>query len=470
MKTKQEFLDAQIAELSNYPISAQLYQAGDPRLLSMLNAMAAMLAMASAEQDVAAGEPFTKSRDVTVLADAAVKGIIPFARPTKVTIAVENGSTRPLQITAGRGMMDTQGRSYKVETGTTIGVGLSGTITAIQYGEKTITHTVTENKPFYRIDVPSPESGFFISSVRLIDESGFEYPYTPEYVNVAAGQKMFHLETDENRALYVQFGAGDVGGYQPSTGEVYTLIVQETEGEITLQSDAIFAFEYSTSLYERGAKLTLDSVVTAGAGPIDIETLRKIASYPSIYDASAVYLGNFDFLIRRNIYPLKFLSVWNEQEEERVRGASVDNINTLFVTALSDAFSQAELNAKIEKVIKTADDSYRIKHVARVAKEISVTIAARCSEVYDFTALEQQIADEVIKAYGIDSDFAKYGRGRVLYKKLYSLLTSKFQALQGDGSDLEITIDDPEANIMPEDHRYVSLASLTVEVGAYHGA
>jgi hypothetical protein len=48
-----------------------------------------------------------------------------------------------------------------------------------------------------------------------------------------------------------------------------------------------------------------------------------------------LYLGEFDFLVRRNYTTLKFLSVWNETMEEDARGANVANINTLFVAKSS---------------------------------------------------------------------------------------------------------------------------------------
>ena len=75
MKTKQDFEQVAAAAITDYPLAAQLFQARDQRLLARIGAEAAMLALYSQQQDVAAMEPFTKARDVTVLADAAVKGV-----------------------------------------------------------------------------------------------------------------------------------------------------------------------------------------------------------------------------------------------------------------------------------------------------------------------------------------------------------------------------------------------------------
>src|SRR5690606_37397032 len=103
----------------------------------------------------------------------------------------------------------------------------------------------------------------------------------------------------------------------------------------------------------------------------------EISAYPSVYNSSAVYLGNFDFLIRRNLGPFRFLSIWNEYKEEQVRGADIDNINTLFVTAVKDGVDDATLRSQIYDAIKAADDSYKIKDVAVDEIEIPVVIVAK---------------------------------------------------------------------------------------------
>lgn len=464
MKTKQEFQDAIAAEISNYPTAAQFYRTLDPRLLASLDAMATMLSMLSAEQDVAAAEPFTKSRDMTVLADASAKGVLPFGSALRVQIAAANSSTSALSITAGRRILDSQGRIYVVDTGASVPAGGSAMIVAKQNSEATFNHTVTISQPFYVIEVPEREPGKYVAEVRIKGASGAQYKYTPEFVNVLPGEKVFHLYTDENRRLYIEFGANDLAGYQPSAGEVLTITVVETEGDVELSAGSKFAFEYSASLYEAGATLTLNAVLAPGAAPMDVATMREVASYPSIYDTSAVYLGNFDFLVRRHLSPFRFLSIWNEQAEEAARGPSVDNINTLFIAASKDGVATATLREQISAVIKKADDSYKLSFLDVVNVEIPVAITARVPAIYDFAAVEQQIREITLAEYGPDSPFAKRGQNKLLYKRLYDLLVGDVQALQGETSDLQVAITDPVAAILPEHYRFVSTASLTITV------
>jgi hypothetical protein len=189
-----------------------------------------------------------------------------------------------------------------------------------------------------------------------------------------------------------------------------------------------------------------------------------MSDYPSLYDTSAVYLGNFDFLVRRNLSPFRFLSVWNEQTEEVVRGPNVDNINTLFVAAMKDGVADAALRAQIKAVILKADDSYKVKDVTVVEVPIPLTVAARVHSVYDFEQVRQQIREQILSTYGRDSAFAKSGQNRILYRSVYDLLSRNVPALQGVRADIQVEVDDLATNIPPEHYRFVSEASLTVTV------
>ena len=129
--TRDDFLKAIAAEVSNQPTVAQLYQAGDPRVIAHMNAMATMFSMMSQQIDVQSMEPFTKARDTTVLADATMKGILPFARPARVTLAVTNGADSALSIGIGRRLIGPQSRVYVTETAAILAPGESGTVLSL---------------------------------------------------------------------------------------------------------------------------------------------------------------------------------------------------------------------------------------------------------------------------------------------------------------------------------------------------
>ncbi len=464
MKTKAEYMEMAVAAIAEHPTAALAYQVRDPRLLAMLEAMATMLSMHSMEIDTAAMEPWTKARDMTVLADASVKGVLPFGTPAQYALTVENIASIPLEVAAGRRLMDQQGRVYVTTAGASVPVGEQATIHVTQQTESVIVHVVSESRPFYRITVPAPEIGH-IASISLMDGLDNEFTYTPEFTNVAVGSRIFHLETDESRVLTVVFGAKDIAGYQPGAGEEFRLGVVVTEGDVALEAGASFIFEHTANMAESGAKITLAQVLRPGAAPMDIATMREVTSYPSLYDGSAVFLANFDFLIRRNLPAFRFLSVWNEQREELVRGPNVENMNCIFVAAAKDGVDDDTLHADIARVITAADDSYRIRRVAVSEVEIQVSVILRVPNIYDSEEVKQKAREIVLGEYGRDSVWAKRGSGRVLYRKITSILEAGIQACRAEGADVQVSVTD-DAVIMPESYRYISQASLHLSVEA----
>ncbi len=94
MLTREEFVQKAIEiSTAKYPAVAALVKASDPRILQQIEAMATMLAMYSSQLEVAQSEPFEKTRDSTVLADAAMRGIVPKSTPSCVSISATNSST-----------------------------------------------------------------------------------------------------------------------------------------------------------------------------------------------------------------------------------------------------------------------------------------------------------------------------------------------------------------------------------------
>jgi hypothetical protein len=463
--TRDDFMQAIAAEISNHPLAAQFYQAGDPRLLAQLGAMASMFTMLSQQIDVASMEPFVKARDTTVLADATMKGILPFARPARVTLNVQN--THPsarLTISIGRRLIGEQGRVYVTETAASIAPGGTGTISAKQMVSRAFAHKVAGSVPFYSVQVPqSSDPDLFISGV-LVSISGVQYPYTPEFSNLASDAPGFTLETDELRRLYAKFGWASTFGVQPTNGMVINFIIEETYGASGLSAAQPFSFESTLQPADGLAKMTLATVVFGGADPVDIQTLREWAQYPSTYDESAVYLGNFDFLVRRNLPGLRFLSVWNEQLEESVRGASLANINTLFVAALLDGGDGAWLTNAIKQIIAAADDSYKVKFVSPVEIAVPITINGQVSVIHDADEVASKIRAILGDLYGRDSAAAKAGMMVPNYKRISDALRAGIPAFQDAASDLQVSIPAPNPAVKPEHYRYMTAASMTVTI------
>lgn len=460
--TKDQFIQYAVDEIANYPTIAARYAIGDPMIMQMIAANASMLANLSTQIDVTGAEPFTKARDVTVRADGAVKGILPFGTPTIGSIRVTNGSSASLRVLAGRELLDQQGRYWLVISGATVPAGAVGYVVGKQVKARTLTHTVTQYMPFYSIEVPDAELGY-IADVAV---ANFDQSYA--FANTLPGDKVFNIKSDEVGVISVQFGIDSLAGYQPAVGEAITIQVQDTEGEITLSDNMKFAFRYAGSgvgvaSQEAQTVLELAEVTQPGADPMNIDTMREIGSYPAIYDDSAVYMSNFDYLVRKRVAPVRFLSVWNEAREEAVRGGSYANINSIFVAATSSGGSDDTLHKMIEQVIYRADSALRYRRREVVPSVMSVKLTLEIPSVYDSAAVVQQARDLMLGKYGPGSPWSQRGEAKMLEKDIYDLLRNKVEALNPRFGNLVInSISSQHATMLPEHHRYLTDATLTI--------
>lgn len=299
MLTKADYQRAIRDSIASYPTIAPLYQAGDPRIMQHLDAMATMLAMFSAQVEAAHAEAFEKTRDATVLADAAMRGIVRKGKSARVRVRAINTSSSAFTVESGRTLLDSSGLLWRVETPAAVPAGGEATFEASQVRSSTVTHTVSGTEPFYAIEVPAPEDDSYLCAIAVSDADG-AFEYRDRYVNTAPDERVFHVEADDRQRTYVRFGFDGVVGVQPKDGAEITLTVFYTSGEVSPAYDSPFSFEYLGSPAESAIELRMDALLIAGQNPMPMSVLRDLARYPSVYDNNAVFLGEFDFLVRRN--------------------------------------------------------------------------------------------------------------------------------------------------------------------------
>lgn len=484
MLTKQDFIDSAMASIDQFPTLAALVRAGDPRIIQHIDANAAMLSEMSQQIEVAAMEGFEKVRPSTILADAAMRGIVPRANPLLLSVSAKNKAVQAVSLSAGRVISDSSGNAYIITSGATIAPGATEAIVVRQGYSRTITHTVSDTRPFYAIEIPASEDGSYVSSIGVSDVNG-EYEWRNRYTNTKVGEKVFHVEADDRQRIYVRFGQSDVVGVQPLDGDKITLTIFYCLGQFTPPTLSPMSLDYVANPLEASIELVSGDLIQAGEDPLTEDELRDLARYPSTYTDDAVFLGEFGFLVRK-VYPsLPFCSVWNEAHEELVRGAALKNINALFVAVMSatgeevvltetpdvevpprelDEAELTETQRAIRRTIAGADDSYRIRFFTPVISPIRMTVNARVASSYRKEDVKQQITDELLTAYGKESAAARRGYNRPLYQKVYQLLRSNVPALSGGDSDMTLTISEPTGQARPELWRYVSAESLTVNV------
>lgn len=487
MLTKSDFERAIELTISDYPTIAPLYEAKDPRIMQNLEAMASMLAMFSAQIETAQTEQYNKTRDGTILADAAMRGIVRKGSAARVRIKAYNDSKESVRIVSGRTIIDSAGNYWRTETPAVVEPGGSATFEATQQRFKTINHTVKNSIPFYAIEIPVAEDGSHLCSIAVSDAEG-AYDYRDRYTNTFAEERIFHIEADDRQRVFVRFGCRNVVGYQPDEGRQITLTVSYTAGDVKPEYESPFSFEYTQSPNENAVSLEMESLVKPGEDPISMTMLHDMAKYPGIYRRDAVFLGEFGFLVRSHFPTMQFLSVWNETLEEKARGGSVDSVNAIFVACLSQGGGEKVLEEtaegpavapeeiqtgaltsvqrEIERVILRADDSYRVRFFTPVISKIGIVINARVSATYRVDDVEKKIREAILTEYGKTSAGARRGMLQPLYRDIYDLLKRKVSALTDGEADLQVGIaEDPNSpRIRPERWRFVDESSLKVTV------
>lgn len=481
MQTKQDYLQLADNLIGNYPQLGVLWRARDPALLWMVESIAAMLASHSAQTEVSVMEAFEKVRDSTVLADAAMRGIVPSATPAKWLVAASNTGNTTARIEVGRMLLDADGLPWVASSVAEIPPGDSVDIEASQYRVVAFTHKVSESSPLYPVPIPESDDGSFLSGLSVSDDAG-AFEYRERYTNTLPGDRVFHIEANDRKQIYVRFGVDNVAGVQPQKGETITLNVGYSHGAgAAPKQGSPFSLAYISSPTDVQLILTAKQVVALGQNPIGMDVLRDIARFPSVYDHNAVYLGEFDFLVRRKFPTLKFVNVWNERTEELARGASTENINQLFCAVVSESGLEltqdysgsgatviadeqlTDLQLEIRSAIEATDDSYKpLRFYPVIRFPVPVTITARVATNYVDGDAVEQIIDVLLKRFG-ETSAASRRRMMPSHQDIYSTLTAGIPFFRSGKTELIVQVGDIPRNI-PELWTYLSRESMYVTV------
>ena len=467
MTTKAEFLAQAEIELGNaqYAKISALNMAKDPRILASIGAMAQMLELYSVQQDLAETEVFVKARDATILADATLKGILPLAKAAQVQVLVTNPSANSVTLAYGRRLLDDKGRVWRVASTLVVAANSTGTVDLNQNELRTINHTIANSDPFYTITLPQNDEGLYLENIRIKDTIGSTdnlYRYAPEFMNVLDGERVYHLETDEARQITIRLGAQNnselVYGFQTPINTVLTIELTETSGKLDISTGASFSLEYSNNADEDALKIVTTGINALGSNPLSLSVLAQLSKYNALYDHGAVYLSDFDFLIRRyHGDSVNFLAVWNEQLQERVRGYDVTNINKLFIAVQAkSSLEQANLEESIHTLVQRADSSYKRDIVAAIPQAYPLTVSASVAAIHDSAQVTQQIKDTLLAIYGIGQIKVSQGlKNNFNRQEIYQTLKQAIPAFQDSISDFNVIVGVLPDPVLPEHYFYL---------------
>ena len=470
MPTLSKIKEITLRVMQEYPEISARYQAGDPTVSAHLDAIQHFLAEMSRDVVISELEPFLKSRQATILADASNKGVLPLATPCQHMIEVINNGTDPISLLSGRIIEDGYGRAWRLIQTANVNPQETIEVLAEQSEIRTVSYQPDIAEPFHNYAL-SLTDDLALVSLSVQDQDNNFYDVVTRWMNVLANDRAIILKTNTLREIILEFGDSDRFGQTLQANTILTLSIIESYGyfdastlkEASLQ-EVINSFEQKVVLrFKKGA------LVRLGADPLSIDQLRLLSSYPT-YDENAVFLGNHDFLVRKTFMNrTDFLSVWNEAINEVYYGANIKSINKMFVaSSAKNLTEQAALNAEISRYIGKVDNLY-LNNVIIVPIEeraFYVHIDATISAVHDAESLKEQIKTLLLGYYGKTKIASSYylSNGFNL-KEISRLLEKEVPAFQDRTSDFKIQVEDLVTSpVKPHQWLFMTPDSISIDV------
>lgn len=471
MPSISKIKEVTLIRLQNYPEICARYIAGDPTVTAHIDSFMHVIAELSRDVEVSELEPFVKSRDATILADASNKGILPLALPCQYNIEIRNSSKTSVVLQANRVFQDGRGRKWRLLQYVE---GLEGqTVTALaeQSEIRTVRYIATITEPFHQYKL-TIQDGLSLVSLSIKDQDGNPYSVIPRWMNSAKGEKHYILKTNSSREIILEFGDSERYGSTLEANTELTIEVVETDGDIdTTNLKEASLLEVLTSTEAKLAMRFSDSgLVRMGANPLSIDQMRLLASYPT-HDDNAVFLSNFDFLVRKNFMArVNFSNVWNESIHEKYFGANIDNINHLFVSFLPKHKAEyEEIKQDIARLIAKADSLYsgdNVVFIPTADRIFQIQIHATLSPIHDPETVKDQIRSLLTSTFGKGKVQTSYhvSNGFNL-QEVSKLINQNIVAFQDRQSDFKIYTEDLTENpVLPYELLYVDASGIQFEV------
>lgn len=474
MSERSNILESINSNINDYPEIAERWRAGDPTVRAMLTSIVEAAIFLKRDNDVNAVEPFIKSKNRTIIADAINKGVLPTATPCQHLLTVENGANSTLTLSQGRLIEDGTGRQWRLMAALTLSAGEKKTVLVEQSVINRVSTTIPINEPFYTVGLSTTDGAYF-SGVGITNATTGEiYQHTPKFMNAAIDTPVYTLQSDDLVTINVIFGASDRAGKTVQAGEVYEFTITQCYGEIDAASLGQAAL--STLNTSDESKLNFyfkaGDMIRAGANPLTINQLRLLASFPSMYDRNAVFMGNFTFLIMQHFMNrFNYMAIWNEATHEKYYGASLDNINhiNLAVVAKNSGSSERQqLINDIEQLVARADSLLegRVRVKTVVERPYKITITGRLAAVHDMDSVRTQIKELLLVGYGKGSLAAIHHNADGFNQlEIATRLRTEISAFQDRISDFTVSSEDVTANpVKPHEWAFLSSDSITINL------
>lgn len=468
MLTQADFEARIVAVLDDYEI-LERYNAQDPIVLRFLRSIAAFLSLFSQEVDISEIEPFIKTRDRSIIADATNKGILPIGMPTQHVLEVLNRSANSITLSQGRMIEDNSGsRPWRLLQSVTVNAGETGEVLVEQSEYREVQYTVQSTENFHRVELQLRDD-LSLAGITVRDNSNQAYQLKKRWMNVEPLEYAFNLTTDSLRRIFIEFGDDERAGRTAQANQVFTFGILETYGDVDVSrlKDASLLDVLTTDETKVSVRFKQGGIVRQGADPLNISQLRVLATYPALYDENAVFLGNFDYSVRQKFMArCHYIAVWNENEQDRYYGVTYQDINHLHIAVVAkNNAEQANLETEIIQYIGLLDSLYkdRVRVHAVVEKPFNITLNGRLAAVHDLDGVKAQIKGLLVDRYGR----TKLSASRWLVngfntQGISTQLKTNIVAFQDNISDFSLNV--PVVLNKPHEWVYISEPSITLNI------
>lgn len=468
MLTQADFEARIVAVLDDYEI-LERYNAQDPIVLRFLRSIAAFLSLFSQEVDISEIEPFIKTRDRSIIADATNKGILPIGMPTQHVLEVLNRSANSITLSQGRMIEDNSGsRRWRLLQSVTVNAGETGEVLVEQSEYREVQYTVQSTENFHRVELQLRDD-LSLAGITVRDNSNQAYQLKKRWMNVEPLEYAFNLTTDSLRRIFIEFGDDERAGRTAQANQVFTFGILETYGDVDVSrlKDASLLDVLTTDETKVSVRFKQGGIVRQGADPLNISQLRVLATYPALYDENAVFLGNFDYSVRQKFMArCHYIAVWNENEQDRYYGVTYQDINHLHIAVVAkNNAEQVNLETEIIQYIGLLDSLYkdRVRVHAVVEKPFNITLNGRLAAVHDLDGVKAQIKGLLVDRYGR----TKLSASRWLVngfntQGISTQLRTNIVAFQDNISDFSLNV--PVVLNKPHEWVYISEPSITLNI------
>lgn len=483
MLTQADFKKLLVATLTDSDV-IELYNAHHPSVVQQIDAISLFLSAMSKELDISEIEPFIKTRNRSIIADATNKGILPIGTACQHTIQIKNNGTSRVSLSQGRVITDNAGsRPWRLMSSVTIEPKSVNTVIVEQSEYREVSYTVPLTEIFHKTQIALQEN-MYLCAISMRDDTvpiANQYQLTHRFMNALPGDYIYNVTMDSFQRLFIQFGDTKRAGITAENGQVFTIGITETYGEVdpSTLADASLLEVLSTNEQKLILRFVATGLIKSGADPLTVDQLRTISSYPSLYDESAVFLGNFDFLIRQKFMTTtNYLAVWNENVQQRFYSTTYKDINHLNLAVVAkDSENQDVLISNIKENIANADSLFLNRVNVKIVEEVPyiIEITGRLGSLHDLDSVNAQIKSLLISKYGKGQlASSRWLQNGFNIQEISTLLRNNIPAFQDRISDFSINptsrVNKPHEWIyMTEDSIQINLSKTAESVGSTWG-